>query len=249
MIDSASLLRGVEELRHRVDAYKVRARVFYFEVLLSQHACPQCAGALRRTGASVCQCIRGHTWDPTIEFASSPCCGAKVQRARCHYVCTDCRTVIPSPFLFDEKVFDAQYFSAKMAECRERLRRRREELRLFLAASRSSDLCLTETPDPGNPEELSRDLDIFLGELTGTGRSGFQKEDEFRLEEYRRVILATVDGCSICFNALPRLSSDLRLDRARRFMALLFMEQDRQVWLEQRGHGIVVRPYEVDVEG
>jgi len=249
MIDSASLLRGVEELRHRVDAYKVQARVFYLEVLLSQYACPQCGRALRPRGASACQCIGGHTWDPTIEFASSPCCGAKVRRARCHYVCTNCGTALRSPFLFDERLLDAQYFCEKMAECRERKRRRKEELRLFLAASRSSDLCLTEMPHTKNVEELSRDLDVFVDSTAEAGRYDPREDDEFRPEEYRRVILATLDACSIRFSALPCICSDLRLDRARRFMTLLFMEQDREVWLEQRGQDILVVPYEVDVQG
>ena len=51
--------------------------------------------------------------------------------------------------------------------------------------------------------------------------------DDFSIPAYRRTIVSAMGGDCIRFEALPALSDNARLDQVRRFMTLLFMEQDR----------------------
>jgi hypothetical protein len=104
------LVHQINGILEYVDAYKERVRDFYFQVLLSQHACPTCGDALHMTGASECSCQSGHIFDPTVSFQSSPCCHARLIRKTFHYACSRCHETVASKFLFDERVFDAEYF-------------------------------------------------------------------------------------------------------------------------------------------
>jgi hypothetical protein len=240
MTDSSLLIQAIEHARDRVALYRNHARQFYLEVVLSIHRCPGCGANMRMVRPSRCRCECGAILDPTIAFQRSSCCQAKLRLARNHYVCTNCGATVPSHFLFDEKLFAAQYMREKMSESRERKRRRREEIRLLLAASRSSDLCITDFPTADALGELSTVLDRFVGQEAVSDVAEFIGDDEFSMEDYRQAILSRLGGYSTRFDAFPAVCSDRRLDKVRRFMTLLFMEQDREVWLEQQGSTIMV---------
>jgi hypothetical protein len=241
MTDSSLLIQAIEHVRDCVTLYRDHARQFYFEVVLSIHRCQGCGAKMRMTDQpSRCECECGAALDPTIAFQRSHCCQAKLRLARNHYVCTNCGATVPSHFLFDEKLFAAQYMREKMSESRERKRRRREEIRLLLAASRSSDLCITDFPTADALGQLSTVLDRFVGQEAVAGVAEFIGNDEFSMEDYRQAILSRLGGCSTRFDAFPAMCSDRRLDQVRRFMTLLFMEQAREVRLEQQGSTIMV---------
>jgi len=249
MVTPNPLTQDIELVRASIAMFKTHVREFYFRVVLGDFPCVRCGRIMAMTGPSECTCVCGFRLDPTLEFQRSTCCDARLRRARSHYVCTDCGAVVPSRFLFDEVLLDRQYFRDKMSECRERKRRRRQELRLLLAASRSHDLQVTDTPDAATLSELAAELDRFVGDGESSSVHEFLGRDDFRMEDYRKLVLAHLDAEGTRFIALPAICEDLRVDRVRRFTALIFMEQAREVWLEQRGDDIVVTPYEVDVQG
>ena len=249
MIFSFPLIQAIEHARDRVALYRDHARQFYFEVVLSIYRCPGCGAKMRMTQPSRSECDCGAILDPTVAFQRSPCCEAKLRLARNHYLCTHCGATVPSHFLFDEKLFAAQYMREKMSESRERKRRKREEIRLLLAASRSSDLCVTDFPTADAVDQLSAELDRFVDRKTAPDAEELIGDDDFRMEDYRQAILSRLGGCSTRFDAFPAVCSDRRLDQIRRFMALLFMEQDREVWLEQQGSTIMVMRYEAYIKG
>ena len=63
------LVRSMYHVLDRVDAFKARAKVFYFEVVLSAHPCPKCQGQLAMAGISECLCsVCGYSFDPTIDY-------------------------------------------------------------------------------------------------------------------------------------------------------------------------------------
>ena len=202
-------------------------------------------------GVSRSQCNCGLVFDPTIEFQKSSCCGARLIRRTCHYVCAKCRKAVPSRFLFDERIFSTEYFRQKMAESRESRQRKKEEIRRFLADSRSGALCLTDVPDLGSVPGLESALNAFVGSVPEMALANFWGADEFKLEDYRRHILDALPcGCLIRFEAIPALCKDRRLDRVRRFVTLIFMWQAMEVSLIQTDSAIVVERYnEVYGEG
>jgi hypothetical protein len=147
---------------------------------------------------------------------------------------------VVSRFLFDERVFDATYFREMMRQSRERAKRRREEVRLFLAGSRSADLCFSEEPvlDPG----LAQALDDFVG------TQGLKPSEvlpgvkaAFSMQKYREHILSALGGGTALFSEIEALMEDCRLDRVWRFVTLVFMQHDGEVELTQHGEQLVVR--------
>ena len=98
------LLKRFSLFNDRLFRFKEQAKSYYFEVMLSRHACPKCGGGLAMTGVSECSCEGGHSFDPTVDFQRSDCCNAALSRRTSHYVCSRCSRVVPSRFLFDERV-------------------------------------------------------------------------------------------------------------------------------------------------
>ena len=133
-----------------------------------------------------------------------------------------------------------------MAESRERKRIRREELKRLLAGARSNELSLPEFPAEDAIEGLAADLDRCAKTEQPGDLGQFLPEDEFSMEKYRQVILSRLDGCMVRFSAIPAIALEPRTEKVRRFMALLFMEQAREVWLESRENEIMVMPYGAD---
>lgn len=197
------------------------------------------------TGPSHCRCLQcGEELDPTAAFQKSPCCSARLRRARCHYVCARCHAVIPSRYLFDERLFDAAYFAEKMAESRDRKHQQREEIRRWLAENRSDALSLDDLPDLAAVPGLIESLDSFSKNAPGADVTNFQGVDEFHMDIYRQAILSALGSQSLYFHAFHSLNADPRRERARRFMTLVFMEQAHEVYMRQDGPDILVIPYE-----
>ncbi len=242
------LLRGMLRVAQRLGEFRSQARRYYHDVMLSLHVCPECAGRLKMIAPSECQCECGHTFDPTIAFQQSACCFAALVRKSLHYACSHCHRITPSRFLFDERLFDADYFRLKMAESRERKQAKRKEAIERLFASRSGALSITDTPSIDSIPGLARDLDAFIGSVPSITLSQFLSRDEFHLDEYRRALEDSIPpGCMIRFSAIPPVCNSLRRDRARRLITLLFMEQEREVELTQCGeYDIKVERYETD---
>ena len=236
----------MHRVESRIDDYRLRARHFYYRVMLSCHDCPGCGGQLVPTGPSRAQCVSCEmTLDPTVHFQVSPCCGAKLVHKMLHYACGKCGRTVPSRFLFDEIAFDNNYFTLKMQESRAHRRQRRREVAAMLAAARSEELPFTAIEEFCLPSGLEKDLNDLVGSVPAvmllTDLTG---ESEYRMEQYRDLILSRLNNCLIQFTAIPALCPNPRMDRSRRFMTLIFMEQAREVWLEQQGTEILVASYE-----
>ena len=114
-------------------------------------------------GQGQCSCDSGHVIDPTLTFQQSPCCNAKLLRKTFHYACSRCHQTVPSRFLFDERLFDKDYFRAMMRESRDRARKKREEVGRLLAGSRSDTLILLQEPNLESISGLKEALDGFVG--------------------------------------------------------------------------------------
>lgn len=244
MVLSNLLLVGMERVHGRIACFKESVLSFYFEVLLSAHPCPDCTGRLDMVGTSRARCLGcGAELDPTVAFHRSPCCGAALVLRRTHYACAVCGAVVRSMFLFDESVFDSEYFKEAMRESRERARERRERVRLMLLGTRSDSLSIAALPGLEEVPGLLDALAAFVRGAPPTGPVDCEERDVFDMAEYRRAILASLCGCSVLFDAIPRVGQDPRKDRVRRFVTLMFMEQDCEVRLTQCGEIIVVERY------
>jgi len=115
----------------------------------------------------------------------------------------------------------------------------------MLAASRSDEW----HPDGTSVCDVISGLSAALDECIHTQQAGmdaFQTYDEFNIPAYRHAIVSAMNRCCVRFDALPVLGNNVRLDVVRRFMTLLFMEQDREITLCQQADGILVIPYEAD---
>ena len=233
------LIRGIGQVLRLVSGFKEMARAYYFEVILSPYRCPECGGRIKMIGVSECSCTCGKVFDPTISFQQSHCCGARLVRKTFHYTCSRCHEVVPSRFLFDERLFDKAYFREMMQEARARDRRTREELKVILAGSRSNELVLLEEPCLDSIPGLTEALNGFIG----TGVSGFQdllSRSGFSLDDYHSHLLSVIGNGSMLFSDIAPLIEDCRRDKIWRFVTLIFMRQDREVSLTQYGADILV---------
>lgn len=236
------LIHQINGILEYVDAYKERVRDFYFQVLLSQYACPTCGDVLHMTGVSECSCRSGHIFDPTVAFQPSPCCQERLIRKTFHYTCSRCHKTVPSRFLFDERVFDAEYFREMMREHRDHVKSRREEIRKLLAESRSGTLLFIEEPRLDALPDFLQDLDAFiLGNPIQLCGDAFELKSDFNLSVYRDHILSLLDNHTLRFSDISPLTGDDRRDRARRFITLVFMDNDQEINLQQHGDDLLIR--------
>ena len=194
------------------------------------------------TGQSQCSCSCGNTLDPTLSFQKSTCCGARLVRKTFHYACSCCHNTVPSRFLFDEKLFDKAYFQEMMRDSRERAKRKKEEIRRFLAESRSSALQLMDGPLLESIPDLIQDLDDFIKEgALKVCHFPFDAQSEFSMGDYHNHIISVLGLDSMLFSDITPLTDDDRRDRVWRFITLIFMQNDREVELMQDGTDIWVQ--------
>lgn len=242
-----SIIESALCLTETVQAFRDRARAYFYEVMISGRACPHCEGPVRITGEGRGTCETcGATLDPTVAFQRcSACAGTPVLKIR-RYVCGACGQEIRSRFLFDGMAFDAEYFRQKVAESRERKRELRERVRRMLAESRSNAIQL-EALEPGDVADLFQALDgLTLEAFTAALPNS---RSRFDLHRYQSHIQAHLQTNPLNLNQIPPLSEDIRLDRIWRFIAIIFLAHAGILDIRQAGESIMVIKREVDREG
>lgn len=239
----------MEQFLDALDTFRGHARNFYYKVLFAYYRCPQCDGHLIAAQASEGLCTScGYRLDPTLHFQASPCCHASLVRRRLHYACRQCGDIVPSRFHFDERIFDAAYFRERVAASREKRRRAIEIMQKQLMAARTPSLNLTNLPELGEVDGLTAALDALMLRPCLDEHELGPGTECFQMNEYRTLVLARVQECILHFDAIPNICPDHRTDRARRFTALVFMEHEHEVALEQRGEDILVRTHAANTE-
>jgi hypothetical protein len=125
-----------------------------------------------------------------------------------------------------------------MQEVRIRERRKREELKLLMAGSRSDTLILTEEPVLESIEGLTEALDSFIGIKIDLYE--ISQNSCFNMDSYRGHILSTLGLGARLFSDIPHFIEDSKKDKIWRFVTLIFMQQNREVALTQYGSDILV---------
>lgn len=230
-----------------VDRFREQARQFFYEVMLSGHACLNCGGALQMEAEGECRClVCSRQFDPTLVFQLCPACGGKPRLDVRRYSCSRCGADVPSRFLFDGMVFDAEYFRQKVAESRERKRELRDRVRQILAESRSAEL----EPGPVDLAAIPGLLEALAG-LTQDATSGTRLvlAPQFSLNRYQAHVQASLRPFALSLDEIPPLSENTRLDRIWRFIAIIFLAHAGILDVWQDGPTIMVRQHEADTEG
>jgi len=230
-----------------VAGFVERAKRFFYDVMLWDHACPTCGGGLAMVREGVCKCQAcGHQFDPTTAFQRCQACGGKVVLKVCRYQCQQCGGDVPSRFLFDGLVFDAEYFRQKMAEHRQKKSEQHERVRQMLAESRSQALGLPAA----NLQDVPG-LTEALNALVADAPSGSAAwlPSEFNLAFYESHLQAHIGAIPVGFDEIPPLGENRRLDRVRRFIAILFLAHAGLVDIRQDGQIIQMMKHETNREG
>ena len=235
------------KLAEAVSRLLAHARRFFYEVVLSSYACPRCGGTLAMLRDGRCRCTAcGLDLDPTVAFQRCSACGGVPVLRISRYRCRACGADVPSRFLFDGLVFDAEYFRQKMTESRHRKCDKREQVRKMLAESRSGPV----SPPPADLEAIPGLLDALNGLTVGVDVAAWLPLCKgFDLNRYQRHVQAYLSEVELGFDDIPPLDQDARLDRIWRFIAIIFLAHAGQVIIEQEGQRILVRQNEADREG
>ena len=221
------LVSGIWEIDRRVAALIEEARSLFYEVMLFLKPCPGCGEpsmTMVEDGQALCP-ICGQRCDPTLAFQSCPDCDGSLVRQVYHYVCSACRRPVRSHYCFEEKVFDAEYFRAHMAESRERKRRKAAMIQAVLSNSRSPIFSQSDPPPSAIPTGIAAALDSILVQPALPEDPG-AADSRFDLNRYRTHLLNLVSGCVVQFDGISALIPDIRADRAFRFVAAVYLEND-----------------------
>lgn len=215
-----------------------KVRWLCYAVALFQKECPECGSpSLHMLRDSWCRCSAcGHECDPTLRFQRCPDCDSRLAKQVYHYWCPHCRQAVRSFYTFDAKVFDPAYFREMMRESRRRKLARVEELKALLAGSRSSP-SEPDCPMDTGLTELQTDLDRVVAIPVALFRDAFLKPPTFDIDLYRRHIAELVEGCVVSFDGISALIQDARLDRVFRFIAVVFMDQEGVLEIQQEADG------------
>lgn len=221
-----------------VAAYRHRVRGFYYEVMLVAHACPRCQGKLAMVAEGRCTCSScAHVFDPTIAFQRCSDCGGTLKIEIRRYRCTRCGKDAPSRFLFDGLAFDADYFREKMAASRARRRQEEAYTRSRVAGDRS----LAAEAGPIDLSAISGLADALSALVSGAPLvpTPYVRGD-FDLSRYERHIRARLAAFPLCFDEIPPLNDNARLDRICRFIAIIFMAHAGLIEIRQEDQAIMV---------
>ena len=227
------------EFTEAVAMLVARVRRFYYAVSLMGHRCPDCYGALAMLRESFCQCmVCGIRFDPTVVFQRCLDCGGRPQLQIRRYRCTDCGTEIRSHFVFDTLPFDQEYFRQRMADSRQRKRKRQDVLRRLVTENRSDRWTLSPAglhDVPGLVDALDRlslgpELAVWLPLCRG-----------FDLKRYQRHLQAHLGPIEVGFDEIPTLEEDARKDRIWRFVAIMLMAHEGVLRVWQQGEAVLVR--------
>ena len=229
-----------------VAGWAEHARLFFYDVVLADRTCPDCEGPLGMVAEGRCRCKScGRVFDPTPAFQTCPGCGGPVELKVSRYRCCECGADVPSRFLFDGLVFDAEYFRQRMDEHRQRKLAQRERVRQMLAGSRSEAL-LPSSADldevPGLAEALNNLVSgIPMVQLPWS-------KDDFDLRRYEGHLQAHIGAIPLAFEHIPPLAENRRLDRVRRFIAILYLASAGIIDVWQDGQVVMVMKHETDGE-
>jgi hypothetical protein len=246
-MDRTQIIERAMGLVQAVSLFTGRARAYFYAVVLSDRVCPNCEGALTMEREGRCRCcVCGRALDPTIAFQSCSSCGGRPRLRVRRYECSQCGHEVTSRYLFEGLAFDAEYFREKMAEHRQRQRDLRDRVRQMLAGTRSGAI---EVP----PIEVMNASGLFaaLNQLGSGSDLAFapQVREGFDLKQYQNHILACLRPFPLALDDLPPLRENARIDRIRRFIAILFLAHAGIVDVWQHGEEIMVMPHEADREG
>ena len=129
-----------------------------------------------------------------------------------------------------------------MRECRDRKRKKREEIRLLLARSRSEPLPLLDNPELDAIPGLFEDLDNFIENTAyEPGQFILYSDNLFDMDKYRQHILSVLTWDTMLFSEIDPLIDDIRDDRTYRFITLVFMDHDREIELNQFGNDLSIQ--------
>jgi len=239
------LLEEIHSVHDRIAQLKQKTKNFYFQVLLSQYNCPKCSGELTMTGQSQCSCSCGNIFDPTLTFQKSSCCDAQLIRKTFHYACSRCKRTNPSRFIFDERIFDREYFRVMMQASRAKAKKKKQEMIKFLTEARSGELPLLQEPCLESVPGLVQNLDDLVGaDAPIPNNSGFEIDTGFEMKDYRSHILSALGCGSRMFSSINRILSDPREDRIWRFVTLIFMQHEQEVELNQYDNDLLIESIE-----
>jgi len=228
------LLKELRRVHTQISHLKEKTKMFYFRVLLSSFQCPKCNGELTMAGENQCSCSCGNIFDPTLTFQKSTCCDTQLIRKTFHYVCSRCKKVNPSRFLFDERIFDGAYFSEMMKASRAKAKKKKEEIIKLLMEARSGELPLLQDPCLESVPGLIADLDHFVGvDEDESYNPVLETNSLFSMEDYRSHILSALDCGSRFFSKINNLGANHREDKVNRFVTLIFMQNEQEVELTQ----------------
>ena len=233
------IIRRAFELAQAVETFVGHARGFYYEVMLSGWTCPRCDGGLRMLRKSHCRCAScGEGFDPTVAFQRCPSCDGRVRLRVCRYRCECCGADVRSRFVFDARVYDAEYFRERMAQSRQRKLERCVQARESAIDTRSAVLPPVSAgleDVPGLLEALNGLVrDPALAAMVPVAAKGFD------LKRYEGHVQAHIDNAETAFDDIPALEDNQRLDRIWRFITLIFMAHAGAVELRQDGADITV---------
>jgi len=248
MVESINIIELAFGVTTVVGKFLIKAKRFYYLVMLFGYRCPKCKGSLAMVAEGRCRCNKcSNEFDPTVVFQRClKCGGTAILRVR-RYQCKDCGKEITSRFLFDGLIFNAEYFKAKMAESRQHKKEQKERVKKMLAECRSDALPL-QAADLDSVPGL---LEALNGLSTGIAESfEIVSRDEFNLKHYEQHIQAHIQDFPISMEEIPLLSKEsARKDRIWRFIALIFLTHAGVVNIWQDGQDIMVVKNEVNGKG
>ena len=235
------------DMARAVEDFIIKAKKFYYGVMLFGYRCPECSGPLAMSAEGKAKCTScGLDIDPTVQFQRCLACGGvPVLKVR-KYQCRQCGSDIRSNFLFDGLVFDADYFQQKMVQSRQRRKELRERVRRMLVETRSASL-----PLAGIDLDSVPSLVEALNSLT----AGFDRDlvveakTAFDLRCYERHIQAHIRDVASNLRDIPPLSKDGRRDLVWRFIAIIFLTHAGVVDIWQEGQEIMVMKHETNRKG
>jgi len=130
-----------------------------------------------------------------------------------------------------------------MAESRQRKQERSEKFKQKITEIRSPAIEASPMDFEGVPG-LIEALDGLTARENVFSIPGVQQR--FDLNRYQRHIQAYLGDIEVCFEDIPPLEENARIDRIWRFIAMIFMAHEGVLEIEQEGREIMVSQIEVN---
>ncbi|MBC8470357.1 MAG: hypothetical protein H8D56_12880 [Planctomycetes bacterium] len=224
------------DLSKTVEVFISHARRYFYEVMLSGYLCPQCGGNITMTAESRCQCKSCHyNFDPTIAFQRCVACEGKPTLKICRYQCTGCEQIIQSRFVFEGNIFDNEYFKERMRQSRERQKQNNQLAIESLIENRSESL----VPGYADLDAIPGLADALDGLSMGPEIAALLPLCKgFDLNRYQTHLQEHIGPIEVCFDDIPPLEENERLDRIWRFVAVIFMAHAGLIEICQEGQTI-----------